>query len=418
MSAIVLRGDARALPLPDESVDLICTSPPYWQLRDYRDGGESLEGQIGSEPTPQEYIATLITCTREWMRVLKPAGSMFVNLADKYSGRSHGPHRGKGTGRRSQAVRLTQTRGSMEKSLLGLPSRYMLACLDELGLIVRRDIIWAKVNGIPESVTDRCTSMHEYLFHLVKQPSYYTAADEIREPQKSLGERHEGRSGWAGAPEGVVRGFQKRSLSPLGKLPGSVWIWEIPSSPLFVPPQLAHARCCDGRPQPDCEGLGHHAAFPPELPSRCILGWSPPGICLECGEGRRPVTSVERVQLRQRDLPMRARLNGERIHGPDKRAGTHVLNRSTITGYACACPHATAPTRPALIVDPFGGTGTTALAADVLGRTAMTIDRSADYCRLATWRIHDPGERARALGVPKPPPVPRGQMDLFGGEVA
>jgi hypothetical protein len=71
------------------------------------------------------------------------------------------------------------------------------------------------------------------------------------------------------------------------------------------------------------------------------------------------------------------------------------------------------PTRPAVVLDPFGGTGTTALVADVLGRTGISVDRSADYCRLARWRTTDPGERARALGVPKPPPVPDGQGDLF-----
>lgn len=82
--AVVLRADARALPLPDDSVDLIVTSPPYYALRDYEDDGESLPGQIGKEDTPQEYIANLVDCTAEWMRVLKPSGSMFVNLGDKF----------------------------------------------------------------------------------------------------------------------------------------------------------------------------------------------------------------------------------------------------------------------------------------------------------------------------------------------
>ena len=74
MSVILLRGDARELPLPDESVDLIVTSPPFWNQRDYRDGSESLAGQIGTEMTPQEYVAALLECTREWCRALKPAG--------------------------------------------------------------------------------------------------------------------------------------------------------------------------------------------------------------------------------------------------------------------------------------------------------------------------------------------------------
>jgi len=113
------------------------------------------------------------------------------------------------------------------------------------------------------------------------------------------------------------------------------------------------------------------------------------------------------------------------------------LSLRTITGYACACPecpkcgnsrrswldsskpcHACPPTEPAVVVDPCGGTGTTALVADVFGRTGITFDRSADYCRLARWRTRDPGERARALGVPKPPPVPDGQVSLFDLEAS
>jgi len=82
---VVLRGDAAHLPLPDGSVDLIVTSPPYFGQRDYRDGGESLKGQIGNEETPREYVDALLACTREWMRVLKPEGSIFVNLGDKYN---------------------------------------------------------------------------------------------------------------------------------------------------------------------------------------------------------------------------------------------------------------------------------------------------------------------------------------------
>ena len=83
-TAIVLRGDAAHLPLPDNSVDLICTSPPYFSLRSYTDDGKPYDGQLGSEPTPWQYLENLWTCTREWIRVLKPSGSLFVVLGDKY----------------------------------------------------------------------------------------------------------------------------------------------------------------------------------------------------------------------------------------------------------------------------------------------------------------------------------------------
>ena len=440
MSAIVLRADARSLPLPDGSVDLIVTSPPYWSLRDYRDGGESLAGQIGAEATWQEYIANLLDCTREWVRVIKPAGSIFVVIGDKYAndakwgGATSGKHVAGLHGQTGIGRTRTRT-GIPPKSVMGLPWRYALACVDELGLTLREDCIddedggayvWAKKNGLPESVADRCRRGHEYVFHLVKQPHYYSALDELREPHEMKPQRRPGgraadltprqgqrRQSWPTAQRDIpgVDGH------PLGKLPGSVWT--IASAPLNVPERIEHARCCGGRKRPGCEdGLDHHAAFPPALAKRIILGWSPPGICTRCGEGRRPVTHIEH----ERGW-IRATAGGQHRSGdgnPGERVGQVVNNRqiATITGYAyaCACPEPSAPTRPAVIADPFGGTGTTALVADVLGRTGLSFDLSGDYCDLACWRTTDPGERARALGVKKPPPVPDGQMDLdFGG---
>ena len=217
------------------------------------------------------------------------------------------------------------------------------------------------------------------------------------------------------------------------------------------------------------DGLSHHAAFPPALAKRIILGWSPTGICTACGEGRLRVALVEYDrQGRTTNGPQSV---ARRYESPGR--DVRAVRSTTITGYVCACTPYTdhperrqlsvtpsrslgrghqdnaaraaaagsrhhgndwpdrqpvrdyrfgrwtpAPTRPALVVDPFGGTGTTALVADVLGRDGLTVDLSADYCRLAAWRTNDPGERARALGVPKPPPVPDGQGDLFGDEVA
>jgi DNA modification methylase len=457
---------------------LIVTSPPYFGQRDYRDGGQSLAGQIGSEETPAEYIAALLRCTREWMRVLKPSGSLFVNLGDKYSQRvairpsSHqdglfpGRPELRKDWKRDRAAGLTRMPYQniigddcayvQEKSLMGLPWRYALRCMDELGLINRRDNIWHKTSGLPESVDDRCATRHEYVFHFTREPRYFSAIDEIREPQQSLGERHNGRSGWVGAPKGIARGFQERALSPLGKLPGSVW--EIPAAPLIVPEHISHAGCCGGRKRDGCEdGLGHYAAFPPALAKKAILGWSPSGICTECGEGRRPAS--ERASCGDFGPRIVGR-NGQRQGIGPSGNGLNV-QPTAITGYVCACtPYidhpgtgrshkrtgntmldgegwastnelagsyqnyervgswreyhfdrwTPAPTRPALVVDPFAGTGTTMLTAAALGRIGVGIDRSMDYARLAVWRCNDPGERARALGVPKPPPVPEGQL--------
>lgn len=397
--AVVIRGDAAALPLPDASVDLVVTSPPYYALRAYQDGGQTYDGQIGAEPTPAEYIANLVECTREWVRVLKPSGSIWVNLGDKYvaDNRGSGADAKRGAAKWAPAGRMGYVgEGIMpRKSLMMLPERYRIAAVDELGLIARAVVIWSKPNGLPESVTDRVRRSHEDWVHLTKQPRYYSAVDEIREPA----------SGYS-RPNGVGRGprggqrprLMLDTCNPLGRLPGSVW--EIATEPLRVPEHL---------------GVDHFAAFPIEWPRRIITGWSPPGICVECGEGRRPVVSAHGETPRQRGR--RAGYSGrhEKVNRQElDTAGSHNTWRTfTVTGYACACPEPTAPTRPAVVLDPFGGTGTTALVASVLGRVGISVDRSADYCRLARWRTTDPGERARAARVPKPPAEVNGQVSLF-----
>jgi site-specific DNA-methyltransferase (adenine-specific) len=440
VTAVVLRGDARRLPLPDGCADLICTSPPYFGLRSYTDDGAHYDGQIGSEATPQEWLAALAECTREWVRVLKPSGSLFVNLGDKYVGSPSGPRTspmphpnsprmGVGNAASWGGERRIYRAETPPKSLLGLPWRYAIACTDQLGLILRRDIIWSKPNGLPESVTDRCRSSHEYLFHFTVRPRYYAAVDEIREPHlrpKTAAEMARDcsaprgstyHSGNAGIARGGVREDDPHTYTgsnPLGKLPGSVW--PIPSQPLTVPAAL---------------GVDHFAAWPMEIPRRIILGWSPSGVCCACGEGRRPVVDVGESSWRRRRAdgdPVRYGDTGtgsaahlaRSLSDPADRAagGFGVPATRAITGYACACAVPDAPTRPALVVDPFGGTGTTALVAAAYGRVGVSVDLSGDYCRLARWRTQDPGERARALEVPKPPPVADGQASLFDMEAS
>jgi DNA modification methylase len=403
VTAIVTRGDAADLHLPDETVDLVVTSPPYFGLRSYTDGGVHYEGQVGDEATPAEYLDALIACTAEWVRVLKPGGSLFVDLGDKYAGgggqwkKDERPDPQKRHAASGSVATGGKAWGYKPKTLIGLPWRYALRCIDDLGLILRAEIIWSKPNGLPESVTDRVRRSHEQVFHLVKSPRYYTAVDEIREPASYSRPQNYDR----GLRDGMTkpRTFTD-AVNPLGKLPGSVW--SIPTAPLTVPAHL---------------GVDHFAAFPPELVRRIVLGWSPREVCTACGEGRRPVTSAEPVT----QTPRRVRLSIEqRAKGPTGGGGTSYLGATAderarqITGYVCGCPDTTAPTTPGVILDPFGGTGTTALVASVFGRVGISVDLSADYCRLARWRTTDPGERARVLGTPKPPQQVEGQIDLFG----
>jgi len=499
VTATVIRADARHLPLADNSVDLIVTSPPYFSLRSYTDNGAHYPGQIGSESTPAEYVSALLECTREWVRVLKPCGSIFVNLGDKYSGAGpqNAPGRLSSVGNSHHWAQVGKS-GIPQKSLMGLPWRYALACIDHLGLILRAEVIWSKPNGLPESVTDRVRRSHEQWFHFVRSPRYFSAVDEIRETYApaTIGRNQYGRpvnghpSGQHVGPLRSDRGVM--DTNPLGKLPGSVW--DIPSEPLTVPDHL---------------GVDHFAAFPTEWPRRIILGWSPAGICVDCGEGRRPVRDadwskvphdlVEKRALTPVEtaawcadfadwcdregisrgaldvaagtsdmggwwasrLPHRAavptpeqwvriravydapaELDGL-VHftrlvptggsfGGDVDPATGLLRRhrtgtgmastvgppKVITGYACACPEPTAPIRPAAVLDPFGGTGTVALVATMLGRSGISVDMSADYCRLARWRVSDPGQRAKALRVDAPPKVSDDQLVLDLGGAA
>lgn len=290
------------------------------------------------------------------------------------------------------------------KSLMGLPWRYALGCIDGKGgfpLILRAEVIWAKPNGLPESVTDRVRRSHEQWFHFTKEPRYFSAVDEVREPHapQSIARTERNRF----APDRSQHGVggpntldPEQACNPLGKLPGSVW--EVPTEPLRVPDHL---------------GVDHFAAFPSEWPRRIILGWSPSGVCVACGEGRRPVVAKEVVggtPFAGRDYK---RLANGATGGPE-RATVGGSTEATITGYACACPDTTAPTTPAVVLDPFAGTGTTPAVAHALGRHGIGIDLSADYLRLAEWRCNDPALRAKVLGVDKPKPVPDGQGSLFG----
>ncbi len=409
-SAEVIRGDALALDIRDQSVDLIVTSPPYFGLRSYQDGGEHYTGQIGAEPTPAEFVDALIAATREMVRVLKPSGSIWVNLGDKYA--SSGGH---GAGATSQRVTRSQyveqvgraernATGVPAKSLVGVPWRYAIRCIDELGLILRAEIIWSKPNGLPESVTDRVRRSHETWFHFTTQPRYYSAVDEVREPlsnnapavtmRRVRAERADGAReivyDGAGSRTDTTR-LEVGQAHPLGKLPGSVWT--IPTQPLKVPARL---------------GIDHFAAFPMEWPRRIIKGWSPAEVCSACGEGRRPVAE------RTKNILTGSFGTDMAGHGQDGRSGQRAETTAVITGYTCACPDTTAPSTPGVVLDPFGGTGTTALVAKALGRRGISNDLSSDYCRLAHWRTNDPGELARAMQVEKPDAIHIDQLDLFG----
>jgi hypothetical protein len=178
----VYEGDCRVVlaSLPAESVHTVLTSPPYWGLRDY-----GSPGQLGLEPTPEEYVANMVAVFREVRRVLRADGTLWLNLGDSYAndtkwgGSSGGKHVAALHGQ-TGIGRQKVTTGLKAKDLVGIPWRVAFA-LQADGWYLRSDIIWAKPNPMPESVTDRPTKAHEYLFLLSKSARYYYDADAVRE---------------------------------------------------------------------------------------------------------------------------------------------------------------------------------------------------------------------------------------------
>ena len=171
--------------LPNESINCVVTSPPYWGLRDY-----GVEGQLGLEKTPEEYVDKMVEVFREVKRVLIKDGTCWLNLGDSYAttgnvgvGGSDKQNSNKG----SVCYERDIDPGLRSKNLVGIPWRVAFA-LQSDGWYLRQDIIWAKPNPMPESVTDRCTKSHEYIFLLTKNAKYYFNNEPIREPVKESNE--------------------------------------------------------------------------------------------------------------------------------------------------------------------------------------------------------------------------------------
>jgi site-specific DNA-methyltransferase (cytosine-N4-specific) len=247
--------------LPSSSVDCIVTSPPYFNLRDY-----GADGQYGLEATPTEYVENLRQLFAELRRVLTGDGTLWLNLGDTYSSRadaSAGPTSGR-TRPHAMPARSNTTGTIGRKQLLGIPWRVAFALQDD-GWILRRDIVWEKPCAKPESVTDRPSSRHEYVFLLTKSPKYWFDLDAIREPHAAASVKRvaphrspPGRSAREGTPYVGVGQRETMRLDqmnhPRGRNPGDVW--SISSVP------FPHA---------------HFAVMPPTLAQKCVVAGCKPG---------------------------------------------------------------------------------------------------------------------------------------------
>jgi DNA modification methylase len=384
----VYGGDCREVmrSMEPESVHCVVTSPPYWGLRDYGDAG-----QLGLEPTPEEYVANMVEVFREVRRVLRSDGTVWLNLGDSYAGGGgfapNAPSNlagSKQTTQRSREGGVPVVSGLKPKDLVGIPWRVAFA-LQADGWYLRSDIIWSKPNPMPESVTDRPTKSHEYLFLLSKSPRYYFDADAVRT---------EGYGGDSGRAYYANRGLPQPE-STLPKHTGTGQPRDGGNSGLLGSARgganLRSVWTIATQPYPGA----HFATFPRKLVEPCIkAGTSERGVCPECGAPWVRVVATERGPApRERGgKNYGATAQGtsptsalRKVGGDDWYA---YAGKSETTGWRPSCTHAADPI-PATVLDPFAGSGTTGMVAQSLGRRAVLIDLNPDYLAQAMTRNRD-----------------------------
>ena len=317
----IIEGDsAKKLKLfPEKSVHQIITSPPYWGLRDYGHAG-----QVGLEESLNDYISSLCDIFDQAKRVLRDDGTFWLNIGDSYVGNMSRTSKGRaGMGEEREGVFRRMPEGLQEKDLAGVPWRLALECQNR-GWILRSDIIWAKTNPMPESVTDRCTKAHEYVFMFSKQRDYFFDAEPIREKS----------------------GSNKRD------------VWRYPS---------AHY------------GGAHFATFPEELIIPMIqAGTSQHGCCSQCG-----APYVREKELTEEYKAVRGDGYGDKDDFMDTGfRGVKPLNfsgqkyRTTNWVATCTCDDTV---EPCIVMDIFMGSGTTAKVAKRCGRHYTGIELNPEY---------------------------------------
>jgi DNA modification methylase len=380
-------------------------------------------GCLGLEPTPELYVEHLVLVFREVRRVLRDDGTLWLNLGDTYSG-SWGNYAKKAMEQNSgeESVSDKKTRfirrgaigagyrppqsgpvGLEKKNLVGIPWRAAFA-LQADGWILRSEIVWNKTNGVPESVQDRPTRNHEYLFLLAKKPRYFYDAFAIREPCKSgptdlrrmaegqsrLGGKALGHENELSASSRRTRVGRERSVGePSGRNKRAVW--EIATSPFAGE---------------------HFATFPKKLVEPCVLaGTSDKGCCPECGAPWKRI-----VGKGEPDLEWQRKSGGDRagsyegkmtkaygetgsqVPGAVKKRILEGMRRRVTLGWqpTCSCPPS--DPLPCSALDPFSGSGTVGVVCETLGRRFLGIDLKPEYVAMSKDRIAE----ARLRGKESP----------------
>ncbi len=437
MSVRILHGDCRSvLPmLPEKSVQCCVTSPPYFGLRDY-----GVDGQIGLEPTPEEYVAEMVAVFREVRRVLRDDGTVWLNIGDSYApvnrGENARPRRETMTGlqtgnphsdipTRRELIQGVARSGVKQKDLLGIP--WMVAfALRADGWFLRAENIWAKRNCMPESVQDRTTRAHEHVFLLTKSGddlfwTHRCGAGSRKRPEPDYRwihratkeERSTAPAGWPEAGKDTWRRVNLWDASDYFydaeavKEEGAV-----PSGTRAAKGSNVRSELKDvnGRPPEYWEYTGtrnlrsvwwigtkpfagsHFAVMPTELAELCIMaGTSERGCCPACSAPWVRRTASE-VSLSSGSGKSGRKPTGKGAGGVQTESGDYDIRMGPVVTTAtvgwqpsCDCP--AADPVPCIVIDPFSGAGTTALVADRLGRSAIGIELNPDYAAMGSERV-------------------------------
>lgn len=397
MSIRIIQADVMAglAAIEDQSVQCCVTSPPYWGLRDY-----GVDGQIGLEKTPEEYVNKMVEVFGEVRRVLRDDGTLWLNIGDCYFGSNNTDKGGnENFGSKAGISNASQIkenyRGLNPKNLIGIPWRVAFA-LQADGWYLRSDIIWHKPNPMPSSVTDRPTSCHEHIFLLTKKAKYFYDGEAIREPASDsyikdkrpkgvLTERVNKNSKYhalggqyrkqdhTGNP--TYTGFNERWLeSGRGQKPSYNNSVQHGQNSLEITRNKRDVWTITTQARPEC----HFATFPDALVEPCILaGTSERGCCPECGAPYNRIIEVTGGTI------------GKSWHPHANDAATGQIAGMSMEGYkreskgwqpSCTC-NAGDPV-PCVVLDPFGGSGTVAKVARALLRDSVLIEINPVYVEI------------------------------------
>lgn len=344
--------------LPDNSIDCCITSPPYYGLRDY-----GIEKQIGLEETPELFIETLAEIFAEVKRILKNSGTLWLNIGDSYAGSGIGTNDYRTEGSRSlnktsimhpQKTVLNKLKGCKPKDLIGVP--WMLAfALRANGWYLRSDIIWNKPNPMPESVNDRPTKAHEYIFLMTKNVKYFYDAEAIKTPSIEPDDDRGSRQNRKRFPTDKINGIRNSGIYPMAN---KRTVWTVNTMP------YADA---------------HFATFPEDLITDCIKAGCPEFVCNKCGKPREKILEKEPIiRKRPEHFGSYREINGQ--PHPSK-AGVKVTELG-LTDCGCNVGFS-----PGIVLDPFSGAGTTALVSRKLHRNFVGIELNPEYIEIANKRL-------------------------------